>query len=144
MSPITKTRTRKRLSPFWGFSRYQWGTKFPAATCNAMACQDGRMAIYLDANMLWSWRTFTEPDRSALSVVARQLGQEIYVPGIAAREAEERYRRLLGEALDTIESALPELSRSTSRATRVLAQASATRQPRTGQRQVVDFTHGRH
>jgi hypothetical protein len=63
------------------------------------------MAIYLDANVLWSWRSFAEPERLALSIVARQLGQEVFVPSIAAREAEENYRRSLEEALEKVDKA---------------------------------------
>jgi hypothetical protein len=58
------------------------------------------MAIYFDANLLRPWRSFTEPSCLAVSIVARQLGQQIYVPSIAAREAEEGYRRYLEEAFD--------------------------------------------
>jgi hypothetical protein len=48
------------------------------------------MAIYLDANVLWFWlRTLTEADRLALSIVAHQLAQSVFVPSIAKREAEE-------------------------------------------------------
>lgn len=63
------------------------------------------MAIYLDANVLWSWRTFTEVERLAVSIVARQLGQGVFVPSIAAREAEEDYRRSLENALADVEQA---------------------------------------
>ena len=58
------------------------------------------MAIYFDANLLRPWRSFTEPSCLAVSIVAHQLGQQIYVPSIAAREAEEGYRRYLEEAFD--------------------------------------------
>jgi hypothetical protein len=67
------------------------------------------MAIYLDANVIWSWRTFTEPDRLALTIVARQLGQKVYVPWIAAREAEEDYYRRLDDALDKMDKALADV-----------------------------------
>jgi hypothetical protein len=63
------------------------------------------MAIYLDANTLWSWRTFTETDRLAVSIVAHQLGQQVYVPWIAAREAEEEYRRSLQSSIDELHRA---------------------------------------
>jgi hypothetical protein len=69
------------------------------------------VAIYLDANILWSWRTFAEVDRLALSIVADQVGQRIYIPQVAAREAEETYRRSLQDAVDAHESALAELRR---------------------------------
>jgi hypothetical protein len=64
--------------------------------------QDARVAIYLDANVLWPWRTFTEPDRLALSIVAHQLGQAVFVPWVVAREIEEDYRRTLQAALDSL------------------------------------------
>jgi hypothetical protein len=56
-------------------------------------------------NALWPWRTFTETDRLAVSIVARQLDQDVFVPWIAAREAEEEYRRSLQEAVDELERA---------------------------------------
>jgi PIN domain len=69
------------------------------------------MAIYLDANALWSWRTFTEGDRLAVSIVARQLGQRVLIPWIAAREAEEEYQRSLQDALDELDRAFNILER---------------------------------
>lgn len=69
------------------------------------------MAIYLDANALWSWRTFTEGDRLAVSIVARQLGQEVLIPWIAAREAEEEYRRSLQDAINDLNQAHSTLER---------------------------------
>lgn len=69
------------------------------------------MAIYLDANVLQSWRTFTEAGRLALSIVAYQLGQSIFVPSIAMREAEERYRRELETTVDRFEKAQSEVER---------------------------------
>jgi PIN domain len=63
---------------------------------------DARVGIYLDANVLWRWRTFTEPDRLALSIVAHQLGQVVFVPWVAVREVEEDYRRTLQAALDLL------------------------------------------
>ena len=67
------------------------------------------MAIYLDANILWSWRTFEEVERLALSIVARQIGQKVFVPEVAAREAEETYRRSLQAAIDRHDTALRDL-----------------------------------
>lgn len=67
------------------------------------------MSIYLDANILWSWRSFDEIDRLALSIVASQIGQRILVPEIAAAEAAAHYRRSLEEAVDEYESALRSL-----------------------------------
>jgi hypothetical protein len=69
------------------------------------------VAIYLDANVLWSWRTFDEADRLALSIVAHQLGQKIFIPGIAAREAEETHRRNVAKSLDSYEAAVDQLHR---------------------------------
>jgi hypothetical protein len=70
-----------------------------------------RMAIYLDANVLWSWRTFTEVERLAVSIVARQIGQSVFVPSIAAREAEQDHRRVLEKALDAVEHARTSVER---------------------------------
>ena len=53
------------------------------------------MAIYLDANILWSWRTFDELDRVAVSIVAAQTQQRVLVPTIAAEEAEANLTRSL-------------------------------------------------
>ncbi len=69
------------------------------------------MAIYLDANILWSWRTFDEVERLALLIVAHQTGQRIFIPEIAAREAQETYRRSLEEAVDRHDAAVAELKR---------------------------------
>jgi hypothetical protein len=69
------------------------------------------MAIYLDANVPWSWRTLTEADRLALSIVAHQLGQSVFVPSIAMREAEERYRRDLEATVDRFEQAQSDVAR---------------------------------
>lgn len=63
------------------------------------------MAIYIDANYLWSWRTFTEIDRLAVSIVSAQLGQEIFVASVAAREGEESFRRSLEDSLRGLERA---------------------------------------
>jgi hypothetical protein len=68
-----------------------------------------RVSIYLDANILWPWRTFDEIDRLALSIVASQIGQRIFVPEVAAKEAAAHYRRSLEEALGEYESALQSL-----------------------------------
>lgn len=69
------------------------------------------MAIYLDANILYPWRSFTELDRVALSIVARQLGQEIYVPEVVAREARAHYRRSLQAAEAAFDAASAHLDR---------------------------------
>jgi hypothetical protein len=69
------------------------------------------MAIYLDSNVLWSWRTFTEVERLAVSIVARQLGQSVFVPSIVAREAEEDHRRALEKSLDVMEQAQSTIER---------------------------------
>jgi hypothetical protein len=53
------------------------------------------VAIYLDANVLWSWRTFEELDRVAVSIIATQTGQQIRVPKLAAVEAEANLTRIL-------------------------------------------------
>jgi hypothetical protein len=69
------------------------------------------VAIYLDANILWSWRTFEEVNRLALSIVAHQIGQQVFVPEVAAREAEETYRRSLQTAIARYDTAMHELRR---------------------------------
>jgi hypothetical protein len=70
------------------------------------------MAIYLDANVLWPWRTFAEPERLALSIVADQLGQEIIVPWVAAEEGAAHHRRSLEAAVAHIDRAESALSRA--------------------------------
>ncbi len=69
------------------------------------------MAIYLDANLLWSWLRFTEPERLAVSIVANQLGQEVLVPSVAVAEAEEDLRRRIQEELSKLDSAKAGLER---------------------------------
>lgn len=61
------------------------------------------MSIYLDANVLWPWLTLKEPDRLALSIVAHQLEQRIFIPWVVVREAEEDYRRTLQASLDALD-----------------------------------------
>ena len=60
------------------------------------------MPIYLDANVLWPWPKLTEIDRLAVGIVAHQLGQEIFIPAVAATEAEEKVRRSLVGAVDRL------------------------------------------
>jgi hypothetical protein len=69
------------------------------------------MAIYLDANVLYPWLRFTEPERLAVSIVAHQLGQEVLVPSVAVLEAEEDLRRRLEEELGKLDSAKAGLER---------------------------------
>jgi PIN domain-containing protein len=69
------------------------------------------MAIYLDANILWGWRAFDEVERLALSIVAHQIGQTVFVPRVAAREAEGTYRRSLERAIERHDGAVRELQR---------------------------------
>lgn len=70
------------------------------------------MAIYLDANIVWPWRTFAELDRLALSIVASQVEQEVVIPEIAAIEAEEGYRRSLLTAIANHDTAFSDLQRN--------------------------------
>src|SRR5687767_12928443 len=56
------------------------------------------MAIYLDANILHSWKTFAEVERVALTIVAQQIQQRVLIPDVAAWEAEAHYRRELERA----------------------------------------------
>jgi hypothetical protein len=51
------------------------------------------MAIYVDANILWRWRTSCEADCLAISIVDRQTEQQILVAQLAAEEAEAHVRR---------------------------------------------------
>lgn len=69
------------------------------------------MAIYLDANVLWSWQSFTEPERLAVSIVGHQLGQDVVIPWVAAIEAEAELRRRIQEVLENTEKAQFELER---------------------------------
>jgi hypothetical protein len=69
------------------------------------------MAIYLDANVLFPWRSFTELDRVALTIVASQIKQRIVVPEIAAAEGEANYRRSLERGVGRLEAAHRDLNR---------------------------------
>lgn len=69
------------------------------------------MAIYLDANVLHPFRRFTELDRVALSIVAGQIKQVIFVPSVVADEAEAHYQRSLERALGRLESAKSDVRR---------------------------------
>lgn len=70
------------------------------------------MAIYIDANVLWNLRTFSEPQRLGLSIVADQIGQRILIPQVAAWEATAHYRRSLHEATERHEAAVSDLGRA--------------------------------
>ncbi|HJZ37698.1 MAG TPA: PIN domain-containing protein [Solirubrobacterales bacterium] len=69
------------------------------------------MAIYLDANVLYPWLRFTEPERVAVSIVAHQLHQELLVPLVAVLEAEEELRRRLHEEIAKLDTAQDALER---------------------------------
>lgn len=60
------------------------------------------MAIYLDANVLFGWKTFAELDRVALTIVAQQIRQSVVVPEVAAWEAEAHYQRSLEGAIASL------------------------------------------
>ena len=62
------------------------------------------MAIYLDTNVMYDWRTFAEADRVALAVLARELDQPIIVPTLVAEELEASLRRRLREAAREFDS----------------------------------------
>jgi hypothetical protein len=83
-----------------------------ASTSAISSCEHPAVvAVYLDANVLWPWRSFTEPDRLALSIVAHQIGQEVLIPEVAAEEAESHYRRSLEDAVENFERAGRDLNR---------------------------------
>jgi hypothetical protein len=63
------------------------------------------VAIYLDANLVYSWKTFSELDRVALTIVARQVQQQVVVPQVAAWEGEAHYRRRLEGAAKGLDRA---------------------------------------
>jgi hypothetical protein len=69
------------------------------------------VAIYLDANVLWGWRSFAESDRLALSIVAAQINQDILIPQVAAEEAAAHYARGLEKAVSDFEAASADLER---------------------------------
>lgn len=69
------------------------------------------MAIYLDSNVLYPWRTFSELDRVAVSIVASQTKQFILVPWLVAEEAGAHYRRSLEKAVTRLESAVGDVNR---------------------------------
>jgi len=45
------------------------------------------VAIYLDTNVMYGWHTFAELDRLALTILASELGQEIIIPSLVARNS---------------------------------------------------------
>ena len=53
------------------------------------------MAIYLDTNVMYGWRTFAELDRLSLMIFASELGAEIMAPSLVATELEGHMRRQL-------------------------------------------------
>jgi hypothetical protein len=69
------------------------------------------MAIYLDSNVLYPWRTFTELDRVAVSIVAAQTTQFVLVPWLVAEEARGHYRRSLEKAVARMNSAISDVNR---------------------------------
>jgi len=60
------------------------------------------MSIYLNTNILYGARTFSEPKMLALRILANQLGQQIFLPSVVAVETENQYRRRLGEATEGV------------------------------------------
>jgi hypothetical protein len=62
------------------------------------------MAIYLDTNVMYDWRTFAEADRLALVVLARELNQPVVVPSLVADELEASLRRRLRDAADEFDA----------------------------------------
>src|SRR4051812_47596279 len=69
------------------------------------------MAIYLDSNVLFPWRTFAELDRVALSIVASQTNQLVLIPWLVEEEVVAHYQRSLEEALNGLDSALNDVNR---------------------------------
>ena len=69
------------------------------------------MAIYLDSNVMYDWRTFAEADRLALSVLGRELEQPIIVPSLVAEELEASLRRRLSEASDEFDALSDKLNK---------------------------------
>jgi hypothetical protein len=63
------------------------------------------MAVYLDTNAMYNWRTFAEQSRLALAVVARELEQEIVVPSLVAEELEGHMRRKLASTAHAFDQA---------------------------------------
>lgn len=58
------------------------------------------VAIYLDTNQLYGWRTFAEMPSLALAIVADQVGQRIVLPELVVKEAEAQFRRTLESAVE--------------------------------------------
>jgi hypothetical protein len=70
------------------------------------------VALYLDTNVIFGWRSFGELDRLALAIAADQIGQSIIVPELVVVEGAAHYRRELEAAIeefDRAESHLTEL-----------------------------------
>lgn len=64
------------------------------------------VAIYLDANVLFSWPTLTELERVALSSVASQLQQDVVIPSLVVEEAEAHRRHALDAVVANYERAV--------------------------------------
>lgn len=62
------------------------------------------MAIYLDTNVMYDWRTFAEADRLALAVLARELDQPVIVPSLVAEELEASLERRLRDAAEEFDA----------------------------------------
>ena len=67
------------------------------------------MAVYLDTNVIYGWRTFGELDRLALSTAADQIGQSIVIPELVVIEAAAHYQRDLEAAIDSFDRAEAQL-----------------------------------
>src|SRR5437763_30083 len=69
------------------------------------------VAIYLDTNVVYGWRTFAELDRLALTILASELGQQIVVPNLVAEELEGHMRRSFERAAAQFEAAAARVER---------------------------------
>jgi hypothetical protein len=65
----------------------------------------GPVAIYLDTNVLYGWRTLAEAERLVVDILAAELGLEIVIPSLVTDELEEHWRRELQSAADTFYAA---------------------------------------
>lgn len=64
------------------------------------------MAIYLDSNAMHRWHTFAELNRVAISTIARQKVQSVFVPWLVFEELRGQYERHLTETRDRLRTAI--------------------------------------
>jgi hypothetical protein len=69
------------------------------------------VAVYLDSNPMYGWRTLAELDRLALTILASEIGQDVIVPSLVAEELEGHLRRHLESAIEKFAAASSRVER---------------------------------